>query len=467
MNTRRSLTKIVWAMVAIVATASFSQAAVVTGWDMSNVTIGAPTNVTDPGFVFDQFNYIEPGTLIDPYTGAVAADGFMPSGYSKYAVGANFLPNGAMTWKERDTQGPGLSIVTGDDKTGENCITAAGWNPESTPTATQMSDWWGIDLKMCSDPWQSSKRFKLVGYAIDGPVDLTFNVVDNSYEDIYRILQKYGNHTGSRATGFTMQLGFVDANGVFTEATPGQGLAFSLKNGSKFDNANPTASSAAIQGELDALMAHGLFGAPDKHHATAGYYNPYVRASFALSAGETYINTTGLSQEHRALFGEWLPADQMKGAYYFDMDANIYTDNALVASCDGNFDEEVAQTLGGVAGCDGQWVTYRESVNVTQNADGTWNIPPSVGTDIRQPIPVSDAQIAIWDADPLWIPGDIDDLANVNINTFIVVGNANNWPTADGNGNAQFTLRVTPQFDINAAATEPGTAGPAEFVVNP
>ena len=37
----------------------------------------------------------------------------------------------------------------------------------------------------------------------------------------------------------------------------------------------------------------------------------------------------------------------------------------------------------------------------------------------------------------------------------------------DGNGNAKFTFRVTPQFDVNVAATEPGTAGPGEFGVNP
>ena len=44
-----------------------------------------------------------------------------------------FFANGAMTWKERDTQGPGLSVVNHDDVTGEKCIMSAGWNPDSTP----------------------------------------------------------------------------------------------------------------------------------------------------------------------------------------------------------------------------------------------------------------------------------------------------------------------------------------------
>lgn len=464
MENRKRFTRLIWALAVLVATAGMSQAAVINNWDMSDVTPMAPTNVTNPGLVFDAYNFIEPGSLIDPNTGAVATGGFMPSGYSKYAGGVNYLPNGAMTWKERDTQGPGLSIVTGDDVKGDNCIMSAGWNPDSTPDATQMSDWWGVDLKQCSDPWQSSKRFKIVSYVLDAPIDLTFNVSANGAEDIYRILQKYGNQTGQRVTGYTQQLGFK-VNGVFTEAAPGQGVAFALKNGTKHDNANPTASSMANQGELDSLLAHGLFGAPDKHHTSAGYFNPYVRANFALEAGETFIRTTGMHPVHQDMFGEWQPSNHLKGAYYFDMDGIVYTDNALMASCDGAFNEEVAQTQGGLAGCQGNWVTYRESVVPVDNGDGTWTIPPSVGLDIRQPIPVSDAQIVAWDADPLWIPGDIDDFANVNINAYIAVGNAANWPTADGNGNASFTIRMTPTFDASVASVEPGTTTPEEFIV--
>ncbi len=468
MQIRKRCTKLIWALVVLMSTAGMSQAAVVTGWDMADVTPMAPTNVTDPGMVFDQYNYIEPGSLLDPNTGAVATGGFMPSGYAKYAGGVNFLPNGAMTWKERDTQGPGLSVVTGDDVTGENCIMSAGWNPDSTPYATQMSDWWGVDLKQCSDPWQSSKRFKIVSFLLDAPVDLTFNASDNGKENLYRILQKFGNQTGQRVTGYTQQLGFVDANGNFTEALPGQGLAFSLKKGTKLSNATPTASSAANQGELDSLIAHGLFGAPDKHHDSSGYFNPYVRASFGLLAGETYITTTGMSQEHRDLFGEWMPSNNLKGAIYFDMDGIIYTDNALMGHCDGAFNEEVAQTVSAAAGCQGEWVTHRESLVPVDNGDGTWTIPPSHGADPSDPayvrIVIPADVVASWDTNPLWIPADIDDFANVNINTFITIGNVNNWPTADGSGNGKFTLRMTPTFNAAAAQAEPGTTNPADFI---
>jgi len=456
--------KLSMSVLGLVLAAGIAHADTVTNWDMGNVTPVAPTN-TDPTFVFDEFNEVAPGSLFDPNTGLYSEGGFMPSGWAKYAVGKNLLPNGAMTWKERDTQGPGLSVVTGDDVTGANCIMSAGWNPDSTPDATEMSDWWGVDIKQCSDPFQSSKRFKSVSTAIDGPVDLTFNVAVNGSTDIYRILQKYGNSTGSRVTGYTQQLGFLDANGNFTEAAPGTGLAFCLKSGNIYDNDNPTPSTMANQGELDSLMAHGLFGAPDKHHTTPGYFNPYVRANFGVSAGETHLNTTGLAAVHRDLFGEWLPADQMKGGYFFDADANPYTDNILMANCNGNFDEEAALAGAANAGCDGEWQTYRENVVPVLNTDGTYTIPAVVGTDIRQPIPVDAADIAAWGSDPLWIPADIDDLANVNINAYISLSNAASWPTADGNGNASFTMRITPTFDAAAAVAEPGTSSPEEFVV--
>jgi len=468
MENRKRFTKLIWALVVLVATAGMSQAAVITSWDMTDVTPMAPTNVTNPGLVFDAYNYIAPGSLIDPKTGAVATGGFMPSGYSKYAGGVNYLPNGAMTWKERDTQGPGLSIVTGDDVKGVNCIMSAGWNPDSTPTATQMSDWWGVDLKQCSDPWQSSKRFKIVSYALNAPIDLTFNVSANGAEDIYRVLQKYGNQTGNRVSGYTQQLGFgKGAN--FVEAAPGQGIAFALKNGTKFSNDAPTSSSMANQGELDSLVAHGLFGAPDKHHTSAGYFNTEVRANFGLSAGETFITTTGMHPVHTDLFGEWMPSQQPKGAYYFDMDGIVYTDNALVATCDGAFNEEIAQSEGGAAGCQGEWVTYRSSYVPIANGDGTYTIPASYGVDPnnrdlnRTVIPAE--VITAWDANPLWIPGDIDDFANVNINSYISVGNAANWPTADADGNANFTIRMTPTFDAATATQEPGTDSSADFIV--
>lgn len=456
------------AALGLVSAVGVARADVVSQWDMS-LTTQAPTQQELFGSLydgFDIFNYVEPGSLLDPNTGLYATDGFMPSGWVKFSVGTTNIfteasmttRNGAMTWKERDTQGPGLSVVTGDDITGENCIMSAGWMPDAP---------WGTDLKQCSDPWQSSKRFKMVSYVLDGPVDLTFDVEATGTTDVYRLLQKYGNHTGQRVTGYTQEVGFL-VNGQFQKANSGDGIAFCAKSGAIYDDVAPTPSTVMNQGELDSLMAHGLFGAIDKHHLSTGYFNPYVRANFGLIAGETFIATTGLAQIHRDLFGEWLPGDQMKGGFFYDGDANPYTDNSLVASCEGAFDEEAGLAGAANAGCDGQWVSYREDYQLrVADGDGIVNeIAPSVGTDVRAPILVDDATIAAWMADPLWIPGYIDDLANVNINAFISVANAESWPTADGLGNARFTIRMTPTFDAAVAQAEPGLDDPAAFVVS-
>ncbi|MFH1216170.1 MAG: choice-of-anchor F family protein [Pseudomonadota bacterium] len=473
--------KLISAAVALGALATFgvADAGMITAWNQSNVVPRPPTNITNPNFVFDQYSYVEPGYLTDPITGAVSAGGFMPSGWAKYSVGSGAIVNrtgtvvGAMTWKERDTQGPGLSIVNDDDLTGDNCIMSAGWNPDSIVVLdgsgndiTEMDDWWGIDLKQCSDPFQSSKRFKSVSYMIDTPIDLTFNVANNGQTEQYRLLMKYGNQTGQRATGFKMQLGFLDANGNFTEAGSTSGLSFCSRNGNNYNYTVPTTSDIMKQGELDALMAHGLFGAPDQHHTSYGYFNPYVRATFLMTANQTHIVASRMAAVHTDLFGEWLPSNKLKGGLYFDDDNIIYTDNILMANCTGNFNEEAGQS--GVAnavcnqtcadnlGCDAPWVTYRQSVNVTQNADGTWNIPAVVGTDIRKPVALTTAQIDAIKANPAWAPADIDDLANVNINTFLNVGYL-----PSGN----FTLRVTPTFDASTATTEPGTSAPTDFIV--
>lgn len=461
------------AALGLVSAVGVAQADVVSQWDMSLTTPAPSQQVIAfisgiPYDGFDIFNFVEPNSLVDPNTGNVATDGFMPSGWVLFSGGATNIftdnsmteQNGAMTWKERDTQGPGLSVVTGDDVDGTNCIMSAGWNPYAATG-------WGTDIKQCSDDWQSSKRFKLVSYVLDGPVDLTFDVQATGSTDVYRILQKYGNQTGSRATGYTQELGFI-VDGQFQKATPGDGIGFCGKNGILYDDNAPTPSTMMNQGELDSLMAHGLFGAPDKHHTSAGYFNPYVRGTFGLLAGETSIITTGLAAVHRDLFGEWLPSNQMKGAFYYDDDGNPYTDNLLTASCDGAFDEEAALAGAPNAGCDGQWVTYREDYQLRDaDGDGIVNeIAPAVGTDIRPPIPVDDATIEAWMADPLWMPGYIDDLANVNINAYISVANANYWPTADGNGHASFTIRMTPTFDAAVAQAEPGLTDPEAFVVS-
>ena len=61
MKTKQRFTKLALALAGLIATAGIAPSSVVTSWDMSNTTPVAPTAVANPSFVFDQFNYIEPG----------------------------------------------------------------------------------------------------------------------------------------------------------------------------------------------------------------------------------------------------------------------------------------------------------------------------------------------------------------------------------------------------------------------
>ena len=131
--------------------------------------------------------------------------------------------NGRVVWVESDVQTPGLATVVDDDMTGQNCVMTAGINPEDGT------------VKQCSDPFQTSKRFKLVNSVAGTSVDLVFNVsATGNGVDTHRILEKYENITGGRLGGFSIQLG-TGTGDDFNPSTPGDGLAFADRNGVPWD----------------------------------------------------------------------------------------------------------------------------------------------------------------------------------------------------------------------------------------
>lgn len=363
-----------------------ASAATIQGWDTTNV----------------EFN-LGPYTMYTSYINTIHNDATKTD------------PIGGVLWKERDTQFPGLSVVNGDDVSGDNCVMSAGYNPEDGT------------VKQCSDPFQSSKRFKSLMYKDGEPMVLTFDVVNDGSQKTYRMLQKLSNWTGVTVSDFTIELGFIDANGTFIPSTAGDGLGISLQDGTVLTA--PLDTDASLQKELAALFAHGLFGAPDKHHKEPGFFNPWVRGTFDLVATEDRIVSNGISPSHSDLFGQWNTAPIKIYGMYWDADQLYYTDNILMAWCNGSFDETA-----GV--CNGVWETYREQ-------EGTY-IDPADGLEKAYisdgiPKPVSASLLAQWAADPWVAPAPIDDFANINLNWFITIGDSSNWPTPDS-----FVIRFTP-----------------------
>lgn len=315
---------------------------------------------------------------------------------------------GGVTWKERDTQAPGLSIVNNDDVNGSNCIMCAGYNP------------FDLSIKQCSDPFQSSKRFKL--FSTDNqPLYLEFNVVASANET-YRVLQKYSNYSPTRWQDYTVELGFLDANGNFIPSQADDGLGFCNSKGQIYTS--PVLGSSVRDRDLSALFSQGLFGAPDKNHPEAGYFNPTTRASFEMTVSEDAIVSSGISASYGDIFGQWLNEEDLPTGIFWDDDADPDTDNVLMANCEGQYD-----AVNGI--CNGTWVTYRSYPGVVNG---------QAGVGVGEATPVPQAILDEWAAQSdLYLLDFIDDLANLGLTYHIQLGDNSQWPTPDS-----FVIRFNP-----------------------
>ena len=361
-----------------------SQAAVISGWDMNNVTVTPP-----------------PYTLFETYSSYLFTD----SGKTVY--------HGAVTWKESDVQAPGMKIVNGDDVDGSNCIMTTGYNPLD-----------GSD-KMCTDDLKLSKRWKVKASEND-VVDVYFSVTAGE-TSIYRSLQKITDGTEVPWQGFRAELGFM-VNGAFVQSSAGDGLGFSDTRGRYF---NRLVSSYTQKADvLSALFAQGLAGPADKYHPEPGYFDPFTRFSFEFLATEDELYTGALSDNYAGLFGSWNNSEGVPFGYFYDDDSDPNTDNVLMANCQGTFVVTDADLETGY--CTGTWVTYRSQEGL--DADGQWYLSDGVAK------PVSAELLTQWEASPAYNTGAIDDLANLGLNYWITVGDNSAWPTPN-----QFVIRFYPQ----------------------
>lgn len=393
-TTRSRLITMGWIVSSALLPLSVAQAARITEWNLDNVTTEIPPYIL--GEVYNSFVYTDASKTVT---------------------------NGGIVWVESDVQTPGMKVVTdGDGNQGpESCIMTAGANPvDGTP-------------KQCNDPFQTSKRFKRVTRVIE-PVDLVFDISTGDPEDpVYRVFEKYENLTGGRIAGFTVQLGTGTAEG-FAASTAGDGLAFTDRDG----EAPPATNTGGDEGiNLDALFAFGLFGdeATSNNQTLDGYYDPFTRARFFLSANEDTIATTSISTNIAGLYGgtvgTWLAKSQAPFAFFFDDDGDPLTDPIAVADWDGA----------------GQgWQTYRLCDDPIAIQAGLAATEECAVADDTQPTgvaptPLSPDTVDAWIADPLFSVGAVEDFGNVNLNYHVKVDDS-----FLGVANT-FTLRITPVAD--------------------
>lgn len=383
--TGRKFTKKLVALLGVsLFAATCANAGVISGWDMSNVTV-------TPG----------------PYTEYVTYPSYL------YTSTAKTDYNGVITWKETDVQAPGMKVVNGDDVDGSNCIMTTGWNP------------YDFSDKQCTDDLKSSKRWKIKAYEND-VIDVYFSAVTGN-TTIYRSLQKLTDGTTVPWDGFRAELGFM-VNGSFVKSAGGDGLGFSNTRGAYFTKL--TSSYLQKEDTLSALFAQGLAGPVDKYHPTTGYFDPTTRFSYELYATEDEIHTGAISSNYSALFGPWMNSPSVPFGYFYDDDGDVNTDNLLMANCQGTF--VVTDPILETGTCSGTWVTYRSQ----EGLDPATGLPYASDGVAK---PVSAALLASWEASPVYMTGAVDDLANLGLNYWITIGDNTKWPTP-----SQFVMRFYP-----------------------
>ncbi|MFC3195664.1 choice-of-anchor F family protein [Marinicella sediminis] len=357
-----------------------NQAGEITEWNMLNV-------ITDPGPYIPEFTY------------------------QSHIYDDEFLSHelGSVIWVESDVMSPGLGIVNNDDVNGSNCVMTAGVNPND------------LTVKQCSDPFQSSKRFKLSTTSTGGVLDLVFDVdLAGGVSKPYRFLAKYLNSTNRTISDIRIEPGF-GLGGDFVPAPGGMGLDFSDRDGVIWMADVNTGETDSIN--LDALFPFGLFGdaATDPNHDLDGYFDATDRARFNLRANRGQIISTGISANYHNVFGDFLAKSQAISGYFWDHDDDDETDPYLIAH----------QTEAG-------WYTLRP--------DQWW-------LDFMLPIPdtnlldgsIAESTLNDWAANPDDFGIDlIEDLANLNLNFHLTIGDISTWPGYDSiSETAQFTLRVS------------------------
>ncbi len=282
---------------------------------------------------------------------------------------------GRLVWDPVEATSPGISV---DNVT----------PPNSPPGATGCILAGGAQ---CDDPRQSGKRFKLQATA-PGPIDIMFDYADDGetgglVDGIYRLFGKITNAMSRGMTGFTLELGTGVGDG-FTRLSGNEGVSFYAPQNTPPKNF-----------ELAAIFPAGLFSPAGTPLPASGEgFFSGDRSGFSLTYSPTLIQSTGIFGDYASIFGDAvLPLTAVPDGYFFDDDNDPTTEDVVMAW----FDESTASWLYG-------------------QANGF--------------APVDAATLATWAGDPLYYTGEIEDLANINLNASIVFASA---PAG------QVTLRVS------------------------
>lgn len=432
----------------------------------------------------------------------------------------NEIPDAAVAyihWALDNGTGTFPGIMAKSDVDGfktHNCIMASG---AVIPPAVEGD---APLVKTCDNPQGSSKRFKMAVMKADTPIDMVFNLepAPLTYENyislptfdgveesarIYRLIQKWGNATGTdtansgpitgtRIVGFNMQLGY-GTGATFTAVANGskeaQGLGYELRpcmpdqffDVLRDDTGGTNQCSDAIDStgqpirqeiwleEEFATFSPAMYstitdtrtdpvgGFWDKIDAGISY--PEIQSESIIDSGSS-VNALGYRgtttpNYYQVPVTQGLGADPVISGNVFGylMDYGVLHDDDLETLAQGIYmdDDGDAATEGSLlAWWDG--VNYRYGID--KDSDGvidedTFGIVPDSELAYMATRPLDEHEIL---PPPRFEVGIIDDLAGLNVDTFIYLGR-----NFDVTTQPTFTVRMVAQ-SVTAAGAD-GDAG--------
>lgn len=300
---------------------------------------------------------------------------------------------------------------------------------------------------LCNSDFQTHKRFKLnllpSTYIADGAygegVNLTFNVASDANTWRYMILQKINNYTDKRLDGYKVEVGFLDAGGVFTTANANGGADIRLSIGENEDLSDPLIPTDIWAADDLATFSHGLFGAIDSHFTTNGFfddtaagYNVALNTNKdTIESGAMFVDSNysalpvpyspdtspadGIPDGVAGQFGNWPPSIWAPKGIFWDDDNDPTTDAELVAF----------------------WADRGDGTYAWMKGDSD-NF--AVATTL---------ELATWASSPLHSIDVIEDVLNLGLTYIIEIGDVSTFPAA---ANGTFTIRITPKFAATQVA---------------
>jgi len=366
----------------LVALAPISvHAATITDWNLDNVAadFSMTPDVTGSSEVYDR--------PLNP-------DGSVPAGAQS---------SGTITFTPPEAVGPGIKVQaeTYDDTGKDATLELSGCLMTSNPGAT------------CTSGFQSGKRIKqnITGFE---PVDLVFDIDNSTTVEAYQVFGRLINDSGRQLAGVTVELGF--GIGEDFEAATTDQLVFSTEFTAQPNNSGLSSTSQ---------MPFGLFGDADTNpnFLIDGFFSDQ-RTGFDLVQTDHMISTAGYYGEYQDIFGDWNTKANVVDGLFWDFDDDADTDNLLMAWQIGPDEWELRRTVG-------------ETCDPIDPLKCTFGV--TLDEDDYQTGTFDEIVDFLTDADDPWLDvfgdGPIEDLANLNLNYAIELGNLTGFDS--------FTIRTT------------------------